>query len=225
MSKGKLPDRILRIDNPDKEFHEKWSQGRNMLNIPHPFRAVATGPPNVGKTTVVINILLRADPAFEDVKVIHCDGGYTQEYAEIGAEMLDCIPSPEEWEGELKTLVVLDDLEYKTMNKDTRRCLDRLFGYVSTHKNISLILCSQDTFNIPPIVRRCSNLWIIWKSPDGDNMNNIAKKVGIQPTKFNRIFDKMMPERTDSLWIDKTSGSPYPFRKNGFEVIKKVTDS
>ena len=218
--KKKLPDRILVIKNPDKEFHEKWYRGRNKLNIPHPFRAVLLGPPHRGKTLTVKNILLREDPPFEQVKVIHCDGDYTQEYDDVDAEMLDEIPAPSEWEGLVKTLVVLDDLEFKTMKKDQRKNLDRLFGFVSTHKHISVILCSQDPFNVPPIVRRCSNLWVLWRMDDLDSMATCSRKAGLKKEQLFNIFEKLMPLPTDSLWLDRTDKTPYPLRKNGFDIIE-----
>ena len=220
----RLPNKILALPNPDKVFHEKWYRNRNMLNIPHPFRCVALGPPNVGKTTIVKNLLIRANPPFEEVVVIHCDSGYTKEYDDIGdnVEMLSEIPAPEDWEGLLKTLVVLDDLEFKGMSKDQKRNLDRLFGYVSTHKNISVILCSQDPFNVPPIVRRCSNLFILWKSNDLDSMANVARKTGFTSEGLKNIFNTLMPDVKDSLWLDTTEKTPYPVRKNGFILINKV---
>ena len=220
----RLPNKIIPLPNPDKAFHEKWYEGRNMLNIPHPFRCVCLGPPNVGKTTIVKNLLLRAKPEFEEVVVIHCDGGYTKEYNDLGdsVEMLSEIPAPEDWEGETKTLVVLDDLEFKGMNKDQKRNLDRLFGYVSTHKNISCILCSQDAFNVPPIVRRCSNLWVLWRCPDLDAMSVCARKTGLRADNFNYIFNKLMLDHKDSLWIDMTDKTPYKMRKNGYTIIEKV---
>lgn len=225
MSKSKrkvgLPNKLIAIPNPDKQFHEKWHPGRNMLNIPHPFRCVALGPPNVGKTTVVKNLLLRANPPFKRVFVIHCDPDFTQEYDDVGGEMLDDIPTPEEWDGDEKALVVLDDLEFKGMNKDQRRNLDRLFGFVSTHKNISCILCSQDPFNVPPIVRRCSNLWVLWRMTDLDALSTCARKTGMKADNFNSIFNHLMLEPKDSLWIDMTDHSPYKMRKNGFKLIKK----
>lgn len=222
--KIKLPDKILPLPNPDKEFHEKWYKGRNKLNIPHPFRCVCLGPPNVGKTTIVKNLLLRAHPPFEEVVVIHCDSGYTKEYDDIGdsLEILNEIPAPEDWEGEVKTLVVLDDLEFKGMSKEQKKNLDRLFGYVSTHKNISCILCSQDPFNVPPIVRRCSNLWVLWRCPDLDAMATCARKTGMKSEGFNSIFNQLMLEPKDSLWLDTTDHTPYPKRKNGFELITKI---
>lgn len=218
-----LPNKIIPIENSDKEFHEKWTKSRNMLNIPHPFRCVCLGPPNVGKTTIVKNIVLRADPPFQEIVVIHCDSEYTKEYDDLGEiEMLNEIPAPEDWEGQVKTLVVLDDLEFKGMNKQQKRNLDRLFGYVSTHKNISCILCSQDAFNVPPIVRRCSNLWILWRCPDLDAMATCARKTGLKAENFNTIFNELMLESRDSLWLDRTDKTPYPCRKNGFTIIKKV---
>ena len=219
----RLPNEIIPLPNPDKAFHERWYPGRNMLNIPHPFRCVALGPPNVGKTTIVKNLLLRANPPFEEVIVIHCDSGYTKEYDDVGEnlEILNEIPAPEDWEGEVKTLVVLDDLEFKGMNKDQKRNLDRLFGYVSTHKNISCILCSQDPFNVPPIVRRCSNLWVLWRCPDLDAMATCARKTGMKAAGFNSIFNQLMLDSKDSLWLDTTDHTPYKMRKNGYTIIKK----
>ena len=223
----KLPNKIIALPNPDKDFHEKWYRNRNMLNIPHPFRCVSLGPPNVGKTTIVKNLLLRANPPFEEVVVIHCDSGYTKEYDDLGdtVEILNQIPAPEDWEGQVKTLVVLDDLEFKGMNKDQKRNLDRLFGYVSTHKNISCILCSQDPFNVPPIVRRCSNLWVLWRCPDLDAMATCARKTGLKANNFNSIFNQLMLEPKDSLWIDTTDHTPFPMRKNGFTLISKAKPS
>lgn len=216
-----LPRKIIPIPNPDKTFHEKWTVNRNPLNIIHPFRCVALGPPNVGKTTIVKNILLRAYPPFEKVFVIHCDPDYTHEYDDVNGEMLKEIPAPEDWEGDCKALVVLDDLEYKGMNKVQRRNLDRLFGFVSTHKNISCILCSQDAFNVPPIVRRCSNLWILWKMNDLDSMSRCARKTGMTSEAFKLLFTSLLTGPKDSLWIDMTEHSPYKLRKNGFQMIAK----
>jgi hypothetical protein len=218
----KLPSQILALPNPDKEFHEKWTKTRDKLNIPHPFRAVALGPPNCGKGCAAKNLIVRADPPFEEIIVIHCDPEYTQEWEDVDAEMMANIPAPEDWKGEVKTLVILDDLEFKQMGKTQKRNLDRLYGYVSTHKNVSVILCAQDAFNVPPIVRRCSNLWIMWRTPDLDAMACVSRKTGMKAQNFNSIFNHLMCDTHDSLWIDQTSKSPYPLRRNGYEIIKKV---
>jgi hypothetical protein len=127
------------------------------------------------------------------------------------------VPDPNWWPGDVKSLVILDDLEYKTMNKTQKRNVDRLFGYVSTHKNVSVALTSQDPFNIFPIVRRCADLWVLWKTKDIDSVATIARKAGLMPDQLRNIFKKF--KLRDSLWIDHTPGTPYPLRVNGDEII------
>lgn len=222
---SKLPKEILHIKNADKGFHEKWTKGRDPLNIPHPFRCVLMGKPNSGKSTIIKNLILRALPEFEKVIIVHCDPENTREYDDLGENiiMLGDIPSPEEWNAQEKTLCILDDIELTKLPKDQKRCLSRLFGYVSTHKNVSVCLTSQDCFSIDPLVRRCSNLWVIWKPTDLDAFNMIGKKCGMTSAGLNHIFDKFMPNTRDSLWIDLTDNSPFPLRKNGYEMLQKIT--
>lgn len=226
--KLRLPKKIIPIKNADKSFHEKWTSGRDALNLINPFRGVLLGPPNSGKSTVIKNILLRADPEFEEVIVIHADPEYTKEYEDIGnVKMLSQIPAPDEFEGLVKTLVIIDDIELKTLSKEQRRNLDRLFGFVSTHKNCSVLLTQQDVYNTPPIVRRCSNLWVLWKCPDLASMSSIACRCGISSSDFNYIFDNFIKDSKDSLWIDRTDKTPYPLRINGYKMISKneISDS
>ena len=219
--KLRLPNKIIPIPNADKAFHEHWYNGRNMLNFPAPWRSVFLGPPNSGKGVAVKNLLLRADPPFEKVEIIHCDPNYTQEWEDIGAEMLDEIPAPQYWDGEVKTLVILDDLDYNSMNKIQMKNLSRLYGYCSTHKNISVALLQQDAFSVPAIVRRCSNLFVLWRSPDLDAMATCARKTGMKSNNFNAIFNQFKINGHNSLWIDMTTKSPYPLRLNGFTLIHK----
>ena len=221
ISKLKLPNKLIAISNSDKNFHERWKKSRNLLNFPHPFRAVLMGPPNKGKSTTIKNLILRSSPAFKEIFCIHCDADYTSEWDDIGVKMLKEIPSPDQWEGKVKTLVILDDVEFKSLSKIQKANLDRLVGFVSTHKNISVCITSQDVFNIPAIVRRCSNLWVLWKSNDIISMSSVAGKSGMILEEFKSIFDNLITEDRDSLWIDNTSGSPAPLRKNGYEIIDK----
>lgn len=219
-----LPNELMIIENPDKTWHEKWTKNRNILNFPHPFRAVLFGPPNKGKTMVMKNILLRAKPQFKEIFVIHADPDFTKEYDDIDAEMLDEIPPLQEWEGKVKTLVIVDDIDLSQLNKDQKKNLNRLFGNVSTHKNISVMLTSQDPFNVPPSVRRMSNLFVLWKSKDMDSLAQIARKSGVSSEDMKNLFNTVLKGDKDSLWLDNTSGTPYPMRKNGFTILKPLTD-
>jgi hypothetical protein len=207
-----LPRQLLAIRNLDKKDHETWDTAGDLLNFPHPFRGVLLGPPNCGKTTTVKNILMRQESPFKRFYVIHCDGEYTQEYDDVEGKLLKDFPQPNEWPGVEKTLVVIDDVELKTLKKHQRMRLDRLFGYVSTHKNISVLLCSQDPFNVPAIVRRCSNLWILWPGRDVDAIQMCARKCGED---LRQKFTLCKAPK-DSIWIDLTDNSPLKVRLNGY---------
>lgn len=219
ITKNKKKETVEVFDNADKEWHEKWEKGRNMLDIPHPFRAVLCGPPNCGKTSMIMNLLLKNRPYFEEVIVIHCDPEYTKEYDDVEAIMTDSIPSPEQFEGQKKTLVILDDLEYKNLSPDQKRNLDRLFGFVSTHKNISVCLSAQDVFNIPAGVRRCANIWLLWRINDLDSLTRLGRRVNYSGKQIKQLFDENIDDVHDFIMIDNTRKSPYPLRKNGTQSI------
>ena len=225
----RLPNKLIVLKNKDKAFHETWttSSGRqcNALNVPHPFRALCLGKPNVGKGVVIKNLILRQKPYFEEIYCIHPDGRYTEEWKDVDAIMLSDIPPPDQFEGKVKTLVILDDLELQNLGREQSAYLDRLYGYCSTHKNISVICANQDFFSIPSIIRRCSNLFVLWKSHDLDSMNFIAKKVGLTKEEFRYLFRHFINKKRDSLWIDLTDNTPYPLRKNGFTLIERTENN
>lgn len=291
-NKKKLPKKLIVIQNADKKWHERWDNGRDELNIPHPFRWALIGPPNVGKSTIVRNILMRANPKFDKVFVIHCDPDTTNEYKDVDARMLHHIPSPDWWEtcppedleekkekktkkgkkkgkgkkceievqpipkslsdfqkiidewnvnapkknkngkivkekkvSEQKKLVIIDDYEFSGMSKQQKSNMDRLFGYVSTHKNCSVILCNQSFYTVPVNIRRFVNGMVIWKTPDRMSIKTMAQKCFIDPKLFQKIFKEHLPGFRDSLWIDHTHQTPYPLRKNGYEMLSIEPDS
>jgi hypothetical protein len=218
---SKLPNRLIPIPNADKQFHEKWTKDRNILNFPHPYRAVFVGPPNTGKSTSIKNIIIRADPPFERIVVIHVDADGTQEYNDLEfAEIMDSIPAPTEFDGEVKTGVIIDDIDYKALSKPQKSALDRLFGYVSTHKNVSTFATAQNPMDMPVSCRRCANIFVISKMHDKEAIRSLGAKVGIDPEHFRRCYG-MLDEPFDSLWIDGTKKTPYQIRLNGFRQISK----
>ena len=223
INKVKIPNKLVIFKNADKEFHELWTPGRDMGNIPHPFRAIISAVPNSGKTLIIKNLILRQQPAFEEIFLIHIDGEYTQEYSDIIDDdfILDDIPNPKEWQGEVKTLVILEDLSYKDMNKFQKESLKRLWGYVSTHKNISCALTTQDIFELPPIVRRCSNILILFPSFDYTSISLLSKKVGLKKGDLENLFRTFCQCNHDFIMLDLTSNTPYPIRYNMFQKINK----
>ena len=102
-----LPAKIIPFENHDKSFHERWYKDRDWLDIPHPFRMLLATKPNGGKTTVILNIILRVAcgrTPFEKIVVIHCDPTSTKEY--------------DDFDPQQKTLCFLEDLNYLGMGKE-----------------------------------------------------------------------------------------------------------
>ena len=221
-TKSSLPPRIIPFENHDKTFHERWYEQRDWLDFPHPFRMLLAAKPNGGKTTVVLNIILRVacgKTPFEKIMVVHCDPSTTQEYKDVDHELRSDIPTPDEFDPHQKTLCVLEDLNYIGMGKEQRGYLERLVGYTSTHKNVSVILTAQDPFRILPTVRRCANIFVLWNNHDRDMLRMLARKTGKSVDMLEHALTTYCQRPHDSVWIDLTPNSPAPFRKNGYERL------
>lgn len=230
----KMPkDKLFVFENPDKRFHERWTKGRSKLNIPCPFRAMIVGLPNCGKSVCVVNLLLAqgmdkgrgANRPFEEVYVVHCGGESTLEYRNCGAIFLDAIPAPKDWNSRKKKLLILEDLSYKDLRKGQREALKRCWAYVSTHKNLSCVITLQDLFDLDEaLVRRCTNLFILFPSIDLTSMNSINKKIGLKKGELQVLFQKYCKQPHDSIWLDLSADgtSPFKMRLNGFKSIEKV---
>ncbi len=215
------PEELIHIPNPEKKYHENWIKGRNKLNFPHPFRMLLLGGVNSGKTNIIKNIILRANPSFKEIFLYHCGGQYVKEYNDIEFENLDNIPEPDDeiFDPLVKKLLIIEDKEFKFMDKQELKRLDRVFGYVSTHRNLSILCTGQDFFNLPPPVRRMSNIFVIWKTKDTDSLKTIGRRVGLKKEELISLISTNLKNKRDSLWLDNTFKTPYPIRKNGFEEI------
>lgn len=219
--KKRLPQRIIPIPNADKiGWTETWKKGRKPANIPHPFRACLLGNCGVGKSTLAKNLILHQNPPFTKIIVIHCDME-TKEYDDLQpTEIIDHVPSPDTWVKNGKTLVIIDDVDFSASGKEEMKNLSRLAGYCSTHKSISLIFCFQEFFHTPKILRRLCNVYVLWRPNDMESLAIIGRKVGLKTSQIREIFDKLLPEKRDSLCIDLSDGTPFPLRKNIFQIIK-----
>ena len=215
----KLPETILPIKCKDKGFQERWYEGRSLLNIPHSFRAIFAGPPSCGKSNFTKNIIIRADPPFEQILITHFSSHDTNEWSDVDCEMLDHIPHSHEISTEGKKLLIIEDLDLKSLSKPELHNLDRLFGYCSSHKSLSIILTCQDPYNVPPCGRRTANVFVFFKQPDIIALATLAKRTGMKANDLLEIFCKYIHSPHDSLMIDYTNGTPAPLRINGFTKI------
>ena len=213
---------IIAFPNKDKSFQEKWTPKRDLLDIPWSFRAVFCGPPSSGKSTIVKNIILKARPLYKKVQVVHYGAEGTQDYDEIdGIEVTDLsgLPDPVEINPRKeKMLLVLEDIPLSSINREQKQKIDRLYGYSSSHRGVSVICCAQDAFDVPTGARRSSNVFVLWKQPDLNALQTMASRTGFSTSEFRNLF-KLCKKKHDSIMIDLTEGTPAPLRFNAYTKI------
>jgi hypothetical protein len=61
---------------------------------------------------------------------------------------------------------------------------------------------------------------MIYKTTGRQELETIANRVNINPKKMRYLFKHCITGQFDHLFVDKTVGSPFPLRKNIYEIIK-----
>ena len=218
--KKQLPNVLIPIKCSDKEgWTESWDSKRNLLNIPHPFRLVATGPPSSGKSTAIKNIIVRAKPPFKEIIVVHLDPEGSDEWNDVNPVMKKEIPEPTSFDRKKKRLLIFEDLNLSEMSKIDKAKLNRLFGYASSHCNLSIAITCQNSFDCPAPIRRMCNLFVIFKQPDLNSLITLASRTGLKSKHMLYIMSRLLNQPHDSLWIDLQRNSPAPYRLNGYDKI------
>lgn len=217
---SRLPDKIIPIPCSDKEgWTEKWSPGRNLLNIPHSFAGLFVGSPSSGKSTMIKNIILRCKPKFKEILVYHFDPEGSSEWEDIDAITMTDFPDPLQFDRDKKRILILEDLNIKNLSNDNRAKLNRLFGYTRSHCNLSICITTQSPFDIDPNLRRMCNLIVLWKSPDMNSLKTLASRTGLKAKHIEFIMLYLLKQPHDSLMIDLQRDSPAPYRVNGYTPI------
>lgn len=225
--------KIVVLKNIDKGFHEKWTKRRGIMDIPHPYQMLIFGIVNSGKTNNIVNLVGRnlaySKKPFQRIYVIHNDPN-TEEYTNIqkmiegtskikkSFQIINYIPVAKDFDKKVKNLLIIDDLSIKKLKPKDRANLNRLFGSVSTHNNLSVILSSQNVVDVPVDIFRLSNFFITSKIYDQVQLRTLESRLGI--SNFAEIQSKYLKNIHDFLWIDRTKNSPYPVRLNGYTKLK-----
>jgi hypothetical protein len=219
------------FENADKDIGnwvESWPKpkNRNIGQFPHPFRMSISGSVSRGKTNYAKNVLVEAqklNKKFKRLIVITCSAD-SNEWADCDPEIItDEIPDMSIFDqNTVKTLIVIDDYDFTACSKADLKQLSKLFRYYSSHKNISVICNYQSFFHIPKIIRKCSNIFTIYKPNSKQELTMIANRTGINERKLKSYFKKggIASGRFDCITVDHTIDSPAPLRKCLFEVIE-----
>jgi len=223
MTDYKLPKQLIDIKNADKSFSEKWtpSRSKDLANFPHPSRVALLGPPSVGKSFIMKHLLMHQKPLFKEVYIIHGDSDVTKEWDDIEPTMMmDEFPPKEFWDSKVKTLCIIDDVEFTNLSKEQIARMNKLFRYVSSHKNVTIYVSHQNFFELPGLVRKMCNVFVIFKPRSSTELKLIANRIGLKPDMLTNIFETTCNQYRDSLCVDFNQNSPSIFRKNIFEKIK-----
>ena len=220
-----LPKEIIVLKNKDKIFQEKWTKKRDLMNIPHSYRMLIFGNVDSGKTNLVKNIVMRAFPPFEKIIIIHYDPS-SLDYNELIEDEDDVIlqseiPDPkndELFDNSKKTLLIFDEMVIKDKTLEYFK-VNRCFGYLSSHKNCSIIFVNQEMTDIPPRIRGMSNFNIVFNGINVVQLLEYMRRFGIKKDKREYLVHKYLKNPHDALWFDKTRGSPARIRKNCYEII------
>tara|TARA_R110000782_G_scaffold71722_1_gene143755 strand:+ start:249 stop:983 length:735 start_codon:yes stop_codon:yes gene_type:complete len=223
----KMPNKLIVIKNADKDtgnWMECWRKPKNRqpAHIIHPFRLLSLGIPGRGKSNCMKNIFLQHqsnNKPFKKLYIVCCDLD--------SKEWLDCeptevmveLPDPDFFDGEDKVALIIDDYEHERASADEKRRLSTLMRYTSTHRNLSIFVGYQSFFDCPNICRKTANVFLIYKPTSKLELTTIANRVGIDKDRLNELFKTKCSGDWDCVTIDKTIGTPYPLRKNIFEVL------
>lgn len=156
------------------------------------------------------------------------------EYKEIKYIGLKWFPSTKYWSGNTKyssakKLLIIDDIDvraYIKVNPKLRhQRVTKLYSYSVTHSNLSVITCLQDvhTQGMPSVYRMC-NFFSIFPYHDKFQVSIIARSVGVDAKQLIEMFSYCRNPH-DSIQIDRTIGSPMPYRLNFIHEIQLNLDS
>ena len=171
------PDRIIPFQSTDKRGAEKWKRGRNLANFPRPYAMAFYGPPSSGKTCLALNIILKADPVFDNIVIVNKNGSHSTEWVRFCDDqeeengdscfsVQEYLPLPERqhnlldagekaeqesfentFDKEERNLLILDDFRVSNLTPRELLGLERILSFSRTHHNVSCMILSQSPFS------------------------------------------------------------------------------
>ncbi len=120
--------------------------------------------------------------------------------------------------------MVIDDLELTSANKERMKNLAILFRYCSTHKGLTIYFSHQSFFDVPSLVKKMANVYILWKPRAFSELSMIENRVGYPKGTLKELFSNVATAHRDSITVDLTEGSPAKLRLNLFKKIELQED-
>ena len=223
------PKEIVPIKCADKVGMERWTPDRkDLANFPSPARILLLGGVNSGKSTMIKNLILHARPRFEEVFLVHQDAFHSREYEDLECTaVFDDVPPLDFWsyEGKYrKRACIIDDLEITSANKERLKNLAIMWRYASSHKGLTIYFAHQSFFDVPPLLKKLSDVFVLWKPRGRNEMQMIENRVGLAKGTLNELFTTIATKHRDSICIDLKENSPAKLRLNIWSPIELKED-
>ena len=215
-----MTNKIHVFTNDDKDPIKEPHNLINLADHKRSSRIIITGPPDSGKSNIVKNLIINQNPAFDEIYLVTPDIT-TKEYNSLCCNMCSSyeeLPKYEDIDPSTKTLIIFEDYEFDDLNKKELKFIDAYFRYACTHKGMTIYMCCQNYFTIPPKLRRKANITYFARFDDR-TMSIIFGSLGICQKKFQYLCDVYLKDNHDFVCID-SSGHPVKYRHNIFDPIK-----
>lgn len=145
----------------------------------HAFSSIIAGPSGSGKTVFVRRFLAHLSDMVVPVpeEIIWYYGEWQQLYSDMkGVKFIEGLPDIEQWRGDKRRLVIIDDLMAETDQRVTH-----LFTKGSHHRDLSVIYIVQNLFGKNKEQRTISlnaHYIVLFKNPrDGSQITHLAKQM------------------------------------------------
>jgi hypothetical protein len=100
--------------------------------------------------------------------------------------------------------------------------MNKLVRYVSSHKNVTVYVSHQSFVDLPILIRKLCNVFIIWKPRSLIELKLIANRIALHPEQMEDVFENHCNQYRDSLCVDLHFNTPAMFRKNVFTKIDLI---
>ena len=176
------------------------------LKLQHPFTLIVAGPNSCGKSTFVIRLIEcrkhLCDVVYDNIVWCHSENNAPQHLKNVS--FVKGVPDFENPEN-VPTLIVLDDL----MDSAYSTKVSELFTEGSHHRNISLVLITQNLFNQNSSSRDISlnsKYIVVFKNPrDKTQIVHLARQVYPENTSsFHKTYLNVCKDPHTYLFLDLT---------------------
>ena len=161
-----MPDKLVKIDNPDKKLHCLDSR-YGELGFSFPSLILIVGKRGSSKTTCALNIIGKsryAGKPFDRIVIWHGDPSGTEEYrilTDDGASIVGELPPMDSFDNTKRNVLVVDEVNFLAFNRAENAAFERYVNYGVSHKSLSMIVIVQDMRNLSPCVKRSADYLLL----------------------------------------------------------------